>query len=260
MPCYAVLGATGRTGQALLSALLSRPQAQIHAFCRNKRKLADAFPDLDNLKQMAVFEGNVTDTDLMAKCVQGCQAIFLVISTNDNVPGCRMSQDTVLAVLAALEGQKKQGSGVPPRLVLLSSCTVDEHLSRHTPWLLRQILLLSASQVYHDLMEAEKLLRAQESWLTTIYMKPGALALDKARGYALSFTDEDSPVTYEDLAGAMIEAAEDQGGVYDGRNVSVVNTNGKPVFPKGTPLCIVVGLMRHFFPVLHPYLPTGLGP
>ena len=39
---------------------------------------------------------------------------------------------------------------------------------------------------------------------------------------------------YLDLAAAMIEAADDGEGRYDGRNVGVVNTGGRARFPTGT--------------------------
>lgn len=84
--------------------------------------------------------------------------------------------------------------------------------------------------------------------------------MDRRRGHALSLAEEDSPLSYLDLAAAMVEAADDREGRYDGRDVSVVNTNGKAKFPTGTPLCILMGLLRHVFPFLHPYLPaTGPG-
>lgn len=122
-----------------------------------------------------------------------------------------------------------------------------------------QILLYSASNVYNILRETEKLLRAQEDWLTTICIKPGALLVDKQRGHALSLTKKKSFVSYLDLAAAMVEAANDEEGRYNMRNVGVVNTNGTAKFPAGTPICILMGLLRHFFLFIHLYLPsTGL--
>jgi hypothetical protein len=91
-------------------------------------------------------------------------------------------------------------------------------------------------------------------------MKPGALSVDKQRGHALSLTEEGSPLSYLDLAAAMVEAVDDPDGRYDMQNVSVVNTNGRAKFPTGTPMCILMGLISHFFPFLHDYLPsTGPG-
>lgn len=255
MATYAVLGATGNCGIALIQILLTQPKARINAYCRNKDKLLRLLPGIEAGGQVEITEGGVQDEQLLASCIRDCRAIFMVISTNDNIPGCRLSQDNAAAVIRALRSLHQA-----PKVVILSSATVDDHLSRHIPFLLRQILLRSASHVYNDLREAEMLLRAQQDWLTVIYMKPGALSVDRQRGHALSLSEEDSPLSYLDLAAAMIEAVDDEEGRYEMRNVSVVNTNGRAKFPRGTPMCILMGLLRHSFPFLHPYLPsTGPG-
>ena len=257
MDTYAVLGSTGNCGTALIQNLLQRPKAKIRAYCRNRSKLLRLLPEIESTCQVDIIEGSISDIPLLTSCVRDCRAVFLVVSTNDNIPGCRVAQDTATGVLRALESLKETSKGNPvPKLVLRSSATIADHLSRHTPRLLRAMLLRSASNVYNDLRETEKLLRAHEHWLTTIYIKPGALSVDQQRGHALSLTDEESPVSYLDLAAAMIEAVEDEEGRYDLRNVGVVNRNGKPKFPSGTPMCILMGLLSHFFPFLYPYLPS----
>jgi NAD(P)H-binding len=260
---YAVLGSTGNCGTALITNLLRSPGTLIHAYCRNRSKLLRLLPDIKEGGRVSIFEGSVLDIELLKSCVRDCRAIFLVVSTNDNIPNCRVAQDTANAVIKALQSLRAQEGAqqTMPRLVLLSSNTVDDYLSRHVPYLLRPILLRSASFVYRDLIETEKLLRGQQDWLTAIYAKPGMLSVDIQRGHELSFTDSDQgAVSYLDLAAAMIEAADDEQGRYDQKSVSVVNTNGKAKFPAGTPMCILTGLLRHFFPFLHPYLPTNTGP
>ncbi|KKY32365.1 putative nad-dependent epimerase [Diaporthe ampelina] len=261
---YAVLGATGNCGTALIENLMLEPDAKIHAYCRNRSKLLKLLPDIKEGGRAQIFEGSIQDVDLLKSCIRDCHAVFMVVSTNDNIPGCHVAQDTARAVIDALKGiSGEPGSqgGRTPRLVLLSSATIDDGFSRHVPRLLRLVLLRSASHVYADLVETERLLRAEGGWLATVFMKPGALSVDARRGHALSLTDEESPVSYLDLAAAMIEAVgDDADGRYDNRNVSVVHTNGPAKFPTGTPWCILMGLMRHFFPFLHPYLPANTGP
>ncbi|OKL55330.1 hypothetical protein UA08_09371 [Talaromyces atroroseus] len=259
---YAVLGSTGNCGRALIQNILdSKPDARIHAYCRNRTKLLRLLPDIKEGGKVKVFEGSIENIELMNSCLHGCHTVFLVVSTNDNIPGYHVAQDTATAVIKSLRNTKRdENTAQAPRLVLLSSATIDDHFSRHVPYLLRLILLRSASHVYNDLIETEKLLRAEEDWLTTIFIKPGALSVDIQRGHALSLTDEESPVSYLDLAAAMIEAADDENGIYDMRNVSVVNTNGAAKFPTGTPMCIAMGLLRHYFPFLHSYLPLNTGP
>ncbi|KAJ2980496.1 hypothetical protein NQ176_g2604 [Zarea fungicola] len=256
MASYAILGSTGNCGTAILQLLLREPNVKIQAYCRNKSKLLRLSPEVATNERVEIFEGDIRDVDLLVSCLRGCRAVFMAVSTNDNIPDYRAGQDVAIASIRALSRLKQLEDAKMPKLILLSSATVDNTLSRKTPYLLRLILHRSASHVYHDLVETEKLLRAEEDWLTTVFIKPGALSVDEQRGHALSLTDADNPVSYLDLAAAMIEAADDQEGLYDMQNLGVINTNGAATFPSGTPLCILLGLLRHFFPVLHPYLPS----
>lgn len=120
-------------------------------------------------------------------------------------------------------------------------------------------MLTAASHVYHDLRLAEEFLRSRSDWVSTIFIKPGGLSVDISRGHCLTLDEEESFISYLDLSAAMIEAVQDEEGRFDGRNVGVVNkTRGVGAkFPKGTPFCISMGLLRHFFPWLHPYLPLA---
>ncbi|KAK4234617.1 oxidoreductase AflX [Achaetomium macrosporum] len=266
---YAVLGATGNTGTALIRQLLKKPEVRIHAYCRNRAKLLRLVPEVkvEEGDRVRVFEGSIHESELITSCIRGCKAVLLVVSTNDNIPGCRMAQDTALAVVRALRdlGAQDLRSAHPthrplPRVVLLSSASLDEQLSRKLPYLARLVLHRAASNVYHDIAKAEEILRAEADWLTAVYVKPGALSHDIQRGHALSFTDESGPLSFLDLAAAMIEAADDERGLYDGKSVGVVAVNGTAKFPWGTPWAIVLGLLRHYFPWLHPYLPMNSGP
>ncbi|OJI91532.1 hypothetical protein ASPTUDRAFT_187285 [Aspergillus tubingensis CBS 134.48] len=252
MPKYAVLGSTGNCGTALLKILMKRPDAHINAYCRDKAKLLRLMPEvIENEDKITIFEGSIHDEKLLGACMYDCRAVFLVVSTNDNLPGCRLGQDTAMTVISALQALNQA-----PKIVLLSSASLDEYLSRHVPVLLKKVLLRSASFVYDDLVRTEHILRKEAAWLTTIFVKPGALSVDVQRGHALSFTEENGPLSYLDLAAGMVEAVDNPDGRYDMRNVSVVNTNGKAKFPWGTPMCILMGLLRHYFPFLHPYLPS----
>lgn len=114
----------------------------------------------------------------------------------------------------------------------------------------------AASFIYDDLKVAERSLRAEEDWVTTIFIKPGGLANDKQRGHKLSLDEQDSFVSYLDLAAAMVETADDTEGRYDMKNVSVVNAGKGAAFPRSTPAVILYGLLVHFFPWSHPYLPS----
>jgi hypothetical protein len=263
MPTYTILGATGNCGQALLELLLKTPNAQIKVYCRNKDKLYRLVPEVINSNKVEIFTGSISDVDLLAKAMHGSQAVFLTATTNDNIPGCHISQDlarTVIAGLEKLRSDAKEGEKVKmPRLAILSSATLDPWLSRKTPWM-NAVLIRSAWHVYHDLELAEAYLRQHEDWVQCVYIKPGGLSVDVQRGHRLTLDAEESFVSYLDIAAGMIEAADDAGGKWDRKNVAIVNSNGKAKFPPGTPRCIVLGLLRYYFPFIHGYLPGNTGP
>lgn len=258
MATYAILGATGNCGVALIDNLLRSDDAKVNAYCRNKTKLIQKVPQVDGNKRIQVYEGSIYDIDLLAECVRNTRAIFHVVTTNDNVPGCHVGLDTAKSIVSALEKlrSKMQPGEHLPKIVLLSSSTIDDHLSRHMSRIFRSILLTSASHVYEDLRRAEAFLRSQQDWVSSIFMKPGGLSLDVQRGHRLDLDQDESFISYLDLSAAMIEAADDTEGRFDMKNVSVVNKNGSAKFPSGTPMCILTGLARHFFPFLHSYLPS----
>ncbi|KAF2118826.1 hypothetical protein BDV96DRAFT_487784 [Lophiotrema nucula] len=258
MATYAVLGATGNCGTALIENILRKEDAQLKAYCRNERKLISRIPQLNDNKRVQIYEGSIYDTDLLAECIRDTRAVFHVVTTNDNVPGCRIGLDAAKSIVAALEKIRHTlpASTDLPKIVLLSSSTIDDHLSRHMSRFFRSILLKSASSVYEDLRQTEAFLRTHEDWVTTIFMKPGGLSCDIQRGHQLHLDQDESFISYLDLAAGMIEAVDDLEGRYDMQNVSIINTNGSAAFPRGTPMCIVVGLLRHFFPFLHTYLPS----
>jgi hypothetical protein len=92
MPTYAVLGSTGNCGTALIQNLLKSPDNKINAYCRNVAKLHKLIPQVIDNKDVKVFSGSITDVELMEACVRDTQAVFMVATTNDNIPGCHISQ------------------------------------------------------------------------------------------------------------------------------------------------------------------------
>lgn len=261
MTSFAILGATGNCGTAILELLLQTTDARIKAYCRNKDKLFRLVPAAADNSRVEVFTGSILDADLLGKAMYGCKAVFLTATTNDNVPGCHISQDLAQTVIKALQNWKTENKQHPPmpKLVLLSSATIDPWISRKNPWV-NAIVRRSAWHVYRDLELAEELLRKNEDWVSCVYIKPGGLSVDIQRGHRLTLDDEESFVSYLDIAAGMIETAMDNDGRWDNKNVGVVNAGGKAKFPSGTPKCIICGLLSFYFPFLHKYLPSGTGP
>jgi putative NADH-flavin reductase len=252
---YAIVGATGNTGSSLIRVLLQRPNTQIHAFCRNKAKLSRMLPKELQSQRVRVYESSLDDVDVLHDCISGCSSVFLTAATNGNVPGCSIAMDTARSIISALEKIRAR-SDVPklPKLIVLSSCSIDPHLSHGTPTVLHWIVLRAVSNVYADLKVAEKYLR-EHDWVTSIFMKPGGLAVDEARGARpdLDISNQDF-LSYLDLAAAMVDAADDETSRYDMKNVGVVNTGKGAAIPRELPMVLLGGLLRHYFPFLHPYI------
>ncbi|GES62613.1 NAD-dependent epimerase/dehydratase [Aspergillus terreus] len=115
MPTYTILGATGNRDPHLLS----------------QQKLLRLLPELEGTKssQTQIFEGSIHDIPLLTSCIRDCTVVFLIISTNDNIPGCHMAQDTAVGVIQDLKTLKTESGGanaVIPKLVLLSPATLDD--------------------------------------------------------------------------------------------------------------------------------------
>ncbi|EFX00935.1 NAD-dependent epimerase [Grosmannia clavigera kw1407] len=230
---YAVLGATGNCGLALMQLLLAQKGVKINAYCRNQAKLYRLLPEVENNKRVDIYEGSIEDEELLATCTRNCKAAFLVASTNDNVPGCHISQDLILSIIGAFRRLKNaqdqldnESSVALPKLCLLSSSTLDDHLSRYMGTFFRYILSRSAFHVYEDLRLGEMILRQQEHWITAIYMKPGGISVDVQRGHELSLDQDQTFISYLDVAAGMIEACDDPNGHWDLKNVSVRNVAG----------------------------------
>ncbi|KAL4979584.1 hypothetical protein BDW66DRAFT_157406 [Aspergillus desertorum] len=163
---YAVLGASGNTRIALIQNLLSSPSP-----------------------------GSVTDLSLIAACIRNTRAVFLAVTSNDNIPRLRLSQDSSADSPAEADPSLLRNDRSTPKSQTLS-------------WVL-PIMKTAASNVCADLIKAEQMLRASESWVTSIFIKPAGLS--------------ESFISYLDLAAAMLEAADEPDGRYDGRNSTPVN-------------------------------------
>ena len=257
MATYAIFGATGNCGSSLIQVLLTAPATKVNAYCRNKAKLIRLMPNVAESKRVQIFEGQIDNVDLFANCIRGCKAVFLTVSMNDNVPGCRVSQDTTITLLAALRKLKAEADPRTqmPKIVVLSSSSLEHKLCRNTPAWFHWIILRANSNVYEDLRRQERMLRAEQSWLSSIFIKPGGLVCDVRRGHRLDLDEQQTFVSYLDLAAGMVEAAEDPENRYDMKDVSVNNIGGSAKIPPLLPLLFIVGILRHFFPWMHPYLP-----
>ncbi|GMF81681.1 unnamed protein product [Aspergillus oryzae] len=250
---YAILGATGNTGQALLNVLLQSPDNQIHAYCRSASKLNRLYPEITQHRQVKVWEGSLEDVSLLSECIRGTRAVFMVVAIPDNMPYCTIAQDCTNAVLNALKRLQVEGCQSLPKLIVLSSASLEDSLCADVPPLIHRILNIAAGNLYSDLAEAEKTLRAEKHWVSTTFVKPGGLVHDVQRGHTLSTTTAKTPVSFLDVAAGMVEIANVDDKRYDMMNVSVNAIGDGTAFPWKGVYYVMTGLLFHFFPWTYKY-------
>lgn len=253
MPSYAVLGATGNTGQALLRVLSHSSSNTIHAFCRSKSKLNNLSPDIASNPNVEVYESNIKGISVLAECIKNTHAVFLAVAVSNNVPGNTIAEDTAKAVVSALQLIRKDDPRAKlPKLVVLSAAPTSDHLTRDMPRLALGFLLRAESNIYNDLAVAEKYLREQQDWITTTFVKPGAISQDVQKGHKLSLDQVGQCVSFLDLAAGMVEAADSEG--YDMRDVSVVSMGDSVKFPWINIYYVLTGIIFHYFPFMYRFL------
>ena len=254
MPTYAVLGATGNTGQSLLSVLSQNPTNRIHAYCRSATKLERLQPDAVANSNVNVFEGGLSNTDIIRDCIKDTHAVFLAVAVSGNVPGNTIAQDTARVVIAALKELRASNKASKlPKLIVLSAAPTQPEFTKDMPAFALNLLLCAESNIYNDLIAAESLLRNEQSWLSVTFVKPGALTIDTRKGHKLTLQGPKGVVSFMDLAAAMVEVA-DAGDQYEWKAVSVEAVASDVAFPWQNVPLLVKGLVFHFFPWAYAWL------
>lgn len=255
MPTFAILGATGNTGQCILSLLLKDPSARIHCFVRNARKLHKLAPEILDNKRVRIFEAPLTDIARLAECISTCDAVFSCVATEENAPGTTIALDTAHSVVAALTHIRcvHQSTQPLPRVIVLSSGTISDHLTRETPTAARLFVWCGFSHLYADLIRAEAYYRMHSSWMTAIFVLPGGLVHAEQSGHKVDTEKESGAfLSYLDLAAGMIECASKDrtDTAWDWVSLSVVPT-GKTKFNVAAPFAILRGCVWTILPPLY---------
>ena len=251
MPTYTILGATGKTGGALLDLLIKTPNTHINAYVRSKAKLLEQRPGLEKDENVKIFAGSLSDIPLLASALSpSVDAAFCVLGMNENIPGMRIAQDTARSVIAALcHIRNKDVDFKPPKLILLSSASLNPTLRRDIAAVGMAVVSRAMSYLYEDLRLAEENLRLHQSWLDATFVQPGGLTEDVQKGHRLSVDSVSDMVSYLDLAAGMIEIAES--GTYSWMGVSVVATAKDVRFETNAPPQLLRGLVWHLAPWLY---------
>lgn len=249
MPRYAILGATGGTGQALLKILLQDPQNEINVYIRNAKKLEALFPGITSSPHVHIFEGSIQDIPLIRSCLDNTSSVFSVTGTNENVPGLRIAQDTAHAIVAALVVTRIENPAARiPRIMLLSSASLNPKFYSSAPVLMHKGLMTAFSNVYGDVILATEYLQLHKSWLDVVAIQPGGLTDGDPQGHKirLEHMENDPPfMSYGDLAAGMIQVADSN--EYSWMGVGIVPTQGAK-FESSVPGKVLRGLLFHFVP------------
>ena len=254
MSTYAILGATGQVGGSVLEVLGQQPSRQIHCFVRSKAKLEQQRPEICSRSTVKIFEGDISNLDILTDCIRNTGAVFCMVAARNNKPGNRIAQQQVEAVVSVLERiRREEPNARQPVLVMIGSseAEIEPKISLSVPWPMRDILYAANYYVYTDLIEAEKYLRARECF-SVVYVKPGGISHDVQRGHILSEERQQTFVSFLDVAAAMIECA-DEGDRWGGKCVSVLSKErAKIEWASGAVL--LKGLLVFAIPALYPWL------
>ncbi|MCJ1388854.1 hypothetical protein MMC18_001704 [Xylographa bjoerkii] len=225
MPTYAILGATGSTGSELVKFLLTKPKINLNLYARSASKLAKLLPAAAHSENVTIFTGDLSDGSLLANCLRSVDVIFQTVATNENEPGCSVALRAAHGIVSALELLKKQEGPTSfkcPTIVMLSSASVNPAMAAKSPRILKWVLEKALCYIYGDLREATEYLQGL-SWIPLVLAQPGALLQGASLGFELS-EEEPSPfISYSDLARAMVQMAEEDGGrKWVGKGVAAV--------------------------------------
>jgi hypothetical protein len=107
-------------------------------------------PGLETNDRVKIFEGSISDVSLIASALSPrVDAAFCVLGINENTPAIRIAQDTAQAVVAAL--CLIDVNGKPPRLIFLSSVSLNRRISASEPAIANAIIKRAFSNLYADL-------------------------------------------------------------------------------------------------------------
>lgn len=256
MSTYSILGATGQVGGSILELLGSSPKHSINVLVRSHAKLQKTYPSLSSKPNIRVFEGNISDIATLSHCLQGTSAVFLTVAVTENIPGVSISLDTAHAVISALKSLKAQDPHFkPPRLVVLSSASLDIKYWKTVPSFVHNMMYAANVHIYDDLARAETYLRQYEDWLDMTFVMPGGLSHDVQQGHELSAENQQTFISFLDLAAGMIEVA-DADARWEGKHVSVVLKGGRKArIEWWAPVILGKGLLCYLCPWIYKWLP-----
>jgi hypothetical protein len=206
-----LLGATGKTGRAILQILLTEKYQSysINIYVRSTSKLFSLFPALPSYARVTIFEGAVTDIKLLTRCLSGAAIIFSVLGENENIPGLTVLQDAAQSAITSLTSLRKEHghNWNPPRMILLSSSTWNPKFAADRPWIMHWLIKTAFCYPYADLVTAQSIYAENPELLNVFLVQPPALVESTAAGHIISEDSVSLAVSYTDLGAAFVELA-----------------------------------------------------
>lgn len=259
MPTYAVLGATGGMGSAILRCLLGAknlPELTLHVMVRSKSKFLDMFPNIERNTGIQIFEGPILDTSILTKCLNGASVIFVCVATN--APGhkveiARSTARQVILSLGQLPNKLHQPHLAPVVVINRSMGLATE--TRLPSAAAAGFFRFLAPSVLGDVAEACSLYQnaAKDSLLQYIIIDPPALQNPTGTeytGYELFLKGPGSmSISYADAGAAFVEASQRQE-EFLGKAVGIRATGKVPASYAGFLSFIARGLWVRLTPFL----------
>ncbi|KAF2165977.1 hypothetical protein M409DRAFT_23704 [Zasmidium cellare ATCC 36951] len=234
---HAILGATGGVGSAIVHSLLSSrsPEDQhINLLVRSKQKLLAQIPRLKTPPSnttLTIFEGTISDHDLLRSCLQNADCIYQCISAPSPSKPTTISYDTVKSIIAALEAIKSTSpeTYTPPTLLLNRSSALNPHLQVPISTPFSHFLHFAIHNIYFDLSRAVDLLHSTPASLLKYILLDAPnlfhpFSPETKTGYEVVTEGAMSlAVNYADFGDAVVEIA-GRRGEFRGRGVGVSAT------------------------------------
>ena len=265
MPTYVVLGATGGMGSAIVRSLLkfndTNLQLTLHVMVRSKPKLHDKFPTIEQNKNsnfaVRIFEGAISDTEALRKCLDGASTIYVCVGTNTPAHHIDIARSTARAVIDCLRYLKeanRQPEFTLPIVVINRSMGVatDTRLPSAAASAFFRFL---APSVLGDVSEAAVLYQeaAKKSLLRYIIVDAPGLqdpTGSECTGHELFLEGPGTmSVNYADAGAAFVEASQRQG-EFVGKAVGIRATGEVRASRAGFLPFIVRGLWVRLTPFL----------
>ena len=188
-----VVGATGKTGQHALRALLGRGH-EVTAFGRSIDRI-----DIDD-PRLKTYRGDVFDTDSVEAALAGQDAVIICLGSTGLRDKTTLSVGTKVVVDAML------ASGVG-RLVVISAAGVGES-RKQIPWSSRFLFSTLLRNVFADHRGQEAIV--EHSTLDWTIIRPGVLRDDPGTGnYTATNTGPIAKISRADVAVALVDQLAD---------------------------------------------------